>query len=730
MPVQDKKLSSNLIIQVEDQFYILATSSLVDQRTRVLKHNEAFTVLDRYGDINAVGSGEQGLYYEGTRYVSRFVLTINGERPLLLSSATKDDNALLTVDLTNNDTSINNRIEIARGSLHFFRSHFLLNGCWYQHLRLRNYGLIPIALSFAFQWEADFADIFEVRGVKRQKRGKYLEPRIEKERITLSYKGLDKIVRRTHFHFSPSPNEMNESGAVFEKVLKPMEQADYYISIACSNGDAEIEPLDWNSGWNELQKTSDHWKTRICDVSTSNPQSNILIRRCISDIGMMITESPEGSYPFAGVPWYSAPFGRDGIITAMECLWIYPALAKGVLTYLAKTQAREFNEFQDAQPGKILHERRNGEMAALKEIPFGSYYGSVDATPLFIMLAGNYLERTSDLTFLQSIWPNVLLAMNWIDQYGDPDDDGFVEYYRLSPTGLVNQGWKDSHDSIFHDDGTLAQGPIALCEVQAYVYAAKRAAAQLAEKLGYEKRAAEWFSDAEVLRDKFQEAFWLEDLGTYAIALDGEKKPCRVRTSNAGHALFAGIASRKHATKLADQLMSEEMFSGFGIRTLGMKEPRFNPMSYHNGSVWPHDNALIAFGLSGYGFKEEAVRLLNGLYDTSLFLDLYRIPELFCGFVRRTGEAPVEYPVACAPQSWSAASIFMMFQACLGMSIQAEPSKITFNRPQLPEFLHEIKLCDIQVGQAKIDLLLENYKDDVGVTILRKTGKINISINK
>jgi glycogen debranching enzyme len=730
MPPQDKKLSSNLIIQVEDQFYILATSSLVDQRTRVLKHDETFTVLDRYGDVHAVGSGEQGLYHEGTRHVSRLVLTINGERPLLLSSATKDDNAVLTVDLTNNDLYTNNRIELARGSLHFFRSHFLLDGCWYQHLRLRNYGLVPYSLNLAFQWEADFSDIFEVRGVHRQQRGKYLEAQKEKDGIILSYRGLDKVIRRTLFHFSPAANEINESGAVIEKVLKPMEQADYYISIGCSNGDFDAEVLDWSDAWNDLQKISDRWKSKICEIETSNPQCNILIRRCISDIGMMITENTEGSYPFAGVPWYSTHFGRDGIITAMECLWLYPALAKGVLTYLSNTQAREVNEFQDAQPGKILHERRKGEMAALKEIPFGSYYGSVDATPLFIMLAGNYLERTGDLKFLQSIWPNILLAMNWIDHYGDPDGDGFVEYYRRSPTGLVNQGWKDSGDSIFHEDGTLAQGPIALCEVQAYVYAAKRCAAQVAEKLGYEKKAAEWFSDAEALRDKFQETFWLEDLGMYAIALDGEKKPCRVRTSNAGHALFTGIASRAHARKLADLLVSEEMFSGFGIRTLGMKEARYNPMSYHNGSVWPHDNAMIAHGMNKYGFKEEAIRLMNGLYETSLFLDLYRIPELFCGFERRAGEAPVEYPVACAPQSWSAASIFMMLQACLGMSIHAEPSRITFDRPHLPEFIREIRLCEIQVGQAKIDLLLERYQHDVGITILRKTGQIAVMINK
>ncbi|HSE41194.1 MAG TPA: amylo-alpha-1,6-glucosidase, partial [Acidobacteriota bacterium] len=305
-----------------------------------------------------------------------------------------------------------------------------------------------------------------------------------------------------------------------------------------------------------------------------------------------------------------------------------------------------------------------------------------------------------------------------------------VEYFRRSPTGLANQGWKDSFDSVFHEDGTLAQGPIALCEVQAYVYDAKRSAAYLAEKLGYEKKAAQWFSEAEDLKERFQEVFWLDDLNTYAIALDGEKRPCRVRTSNAGHALFAAIASRDHARRLTDLLLSERMFSGFGIRTLGSNEARFNPMSYHNGSVWPHDNALIVYGLSRYGFKEEVVRVLNGLYEASLFLDLYRLPELFCGFERRSGDPPVEYPVACAPQSWAAASLFMMFQACLGMSIQAEPPKITFDQPVLPSFIHEMRFSDIQIGKVMVDLLFERHHDDVGITILRKTGKVTLSINK
>ncbi len=733
MPAQDKKLSSNLIIQVEDHFYILANSSLVDQRTRVLKHNDLFSVMDRFGDIHAVGAGQQGLYFKGTRYVSRFVLTFHGERPLLLSSATKDDNAILTVDLTNSDLydSTNSRIEMARGSLHFFRAHFLLDGCWYQHLRIRNYGLEPFRVNFALQWEADFNDIFEVRGTQRTKRGTYLKAKTKDNEAILSYQGLDNLIRRTRMQFLPGADEIDANGARFEVNLNPLEHADYFITIVCLEDDQDSDSLSYKDAWEKLQKTGDEIKSNICELITTNPQCNTLLRRSLSDISMMITETPEGRYPFAGVPWFSAPFGRDGIITAMECLWMYPNLARGVLGYLAKTQAKEFDEFRDAQPGKILHERREGEMAVLKEIPFGMYYGSVDSTPLFLMLAASYLERTADLEFMRAIWPNIQAAMNWIDQYGDMDQDGFVEYYRLSPTGLTNQGWKDSHDSVFHEDGTLAKGPIALCEVQGYVYSAKRGAAELAARLGYEKKAAEWFMEAETLQERFQEAFWIDDLNMYALALDYEKKPCRVRSSNAGHALFTEIASRAHAKKIVHVLMGNLMYSGWGIRTISTHEPRYNPMSYHNGSVWPHDNALIASGFHNFGFKEEACRILNGFYDTSLFLDLYRLPELFCGFDRRTGEAPVEYPVACAPQSWAAASILMMFQAALGITIQAEVGRVVFDRPLMPDFVEQIKLMNVEVGQhGSIDILLERYHDDVGVNVMRKSGNIDVVINK
>jgi glycogen debranching enzyme len=714
----------------EDLFYIVAPSPLADEHARVLKDGDTFAVFDHCGDVTPGGLGEEGLYHEGTRYLSALVLGLGATRPLLLSSTVKEDNDLLAVDLTNPDVFQDGRLLTPRGTLHLFRSKFLWQGVCYERLRLRNYGLTPVSADLSFHFAADFADIFEVRGTRRPRRGEHLDPTAEAGTVVLAYRGLDGVVRRTRLRFEPAPASLDGGAAGFEVVLRPQEEATFYLTVACERDGAVPPARSYDQAGSRAAAALDVTRGRVAGLQTSNEQFNAWVNRAVADLAMMTTETPEGPYPYAGVPWFSTPFGRDGLITALECLWLYPDLARGVLAYLAATQATEVIPEQDAEPGKILHETRRGEMAALKEIPFGRYYGSIDSTPLFVLLAGAYYERTGNRPFIESIWPNLERALHWIDAYGDADGDGFVEYQRRAATGLEQQGWKDSHDSIFHADGTPAELPIALCEVQGYVYAAKRAGADLAALLGRSDQAAALRQQAEELRQKFERAFWCEDLGTYALALDGRKRPCRVRTSNPGHCLLTGIAVPEHARRTAQVLLNHESFSGWGVRTVAASEARYNPMSYHNGSVWPHDNALAAAGLARYGLKDAVMPILTGLFDATLFFDLHRMPELFCGFSRRPGEGPTLYPVACAPQAWAAAAVFLLLQACLGLTIHAPEGSLSFDYPLLPPFLREVQIRDLKVGTASVDLLLLRHDHDVGINVLRREGRVEVRMVK
>ncbi len=461
-------------------------------------------------------------------------------------------------------------------------------------------------------------------------------------------------------------------------------------------------------------------------MQTSNQVFNRWIRRSIADLRMLTTETAHGVYPYAGIPWFSTPFGRDGIITALEVLWADPEVARGVLAFLADTQATSYADAKDAQPGKILHEMRSGEMAALGEVPFGRYYGTADATPLFVMLAHAYFERTGDLAFIEKLWPHILAALDWMQADGDPDRDGFLEYARRSATGLVQLGWKYSNDSVFHADGALAEPPIALCEIQGYAYAAWHGASVLAAARGDSGLALAWRDRADRLQARFDEAFWCEEIGTYALALDGAKRPCRVRTSNPGHCLLTGIVLPARAERLAATLMSEESFAGWGVRTVAAGEARYNPMSYHNGSIWPHDTALVAAGLARYGYTAAAARILSAMFDLSQAVDLHRLPELLCGFDRGVSESPTLYPVACAPQAWAAGAVFLMIQACLGLRVEALPRRVSLLRALLPAEIDWLRISRLAVGGGFVDLQLERHPHDVGVTVLQREGRIEI----
>ncbi len=732
------------VIRVSEEFYILSTSARIDDRTRVLKDGDTFAVFDRFGDIEAFGSGELGIYHNDTRYLSRLTLRLSIGRPVLLSSTIKDDNAVLAVDYTNADVQCDNEIEIPRGTLHFLRSKVLRGTTCHERMTIYNYGHAEVVIGFHVDFQSDFADIFEVRGLERQRRGRFLPAEVSSDVVLLGYEGLDRSVRRTRLIFDPPPSELSESVAKFRLRLEPRTEVTFRWSISCESDapsvGAEPSPVlasggagivrSYEEASHESADAFDHARQRSPEIVTSNTRFNEWLNRSFVDLHMMQTQTPYGWYPYAGVPWYSTIFGRDGIVTALQCLSFKPSVARGVLAVLAATQARSENAEQDAQPGKILHETRRGEMAVLGEIPFSRYYGTIDATPLFVMLAGAYAERTDDLAFLRSIWPSIELASDWIDRYGDCDDDGFVEYARRNPRGLIHQGWKDSHDAIFHEDGTLADGPIALSEVQGYVYAAKLAMARLSERLGDPARAPQLEAEAKALKHSFHDAFWCDDLSTYALALDGEKRPCRVRSSNAGQCLFTGIASEAHAERLAATLMSAPLYSGWGIRTIAANERGFNPMSYHNGSIWPHDNSLIAAGFGRYGLKADAGRVLSGLFDSSVFFELHRLPELFCGFTRRTGESPTQYPVACSPQAWAAGAVFLMLDACLGMRVLAPERKIIFVRPFLPEFIEKVAIRRLRVGDASVDVTLSGHNEHVEVNLVRRTGAVDVLILK
>jgi glycogen debranching enzyme len=708
-------------------YYIAAQVSLAELRPRTLKHGDTFALFDRFGDLSSNPASAEGLYHEDTRFLSRLRFTIEGHAPLLLSSTVQSNNAMLDVDLVNPDLRRGDGIELPKDTIHVSRMKFLWNAACYEVLAIRNFDETRRRVRVAFEFDGDFKDVFEVRGFERHARGDVRKTVLAPDHVQLAYSSLDGIPRSTEIHFSPRPIELTTGRAVFALDLEPKQRQAIFVTVHCRTDDRAIErhPLvAIRLARRDLRSAS----RRASGVETSSSTVNDILCRSMADISMLVTDTEHGAFPYAGVPWFSTAFGRDGLITALQMLWIYPSLAKGVLRFLAATQSHANEPVRDAEPGKILHETRRGELARLGEVPFERYYGSVDATPLFIVLAGRYWQHTRDAATLEAIWPNLKDALAWIDGYGDVDGDGFVEYARHTGAGLVNQGWKDSGDAVFHADGSLAEGPIALCEVQGYVHLARLLWAQMAEALGHHALATLQRDRAAQLRERFDEAFWDEQLGMYALALDGEKRPCRVRSSNAGQVLMTGIARPERVARMARVLLDREFFTGWGLRTLSTRERRFNPASYHNGSIWPHDNALIAMGLASYGHSAEAVQIATAILDAAAHMDLRRLPELFCGTQRRRDKGPVLYPVACAPQAWAAATPFGLLQACLGLEIDAGARVLRLRHPRLPASLEWLRIRRLAVGDACLDLLLRRHDADVAVNVLGKEGDVEVAV--
>jgi glycogen debranching enzyme len=705
-------------------FHIQATESIQERWPRTLKQGDTFALFDALGDCVDPGLTPGGVFHNDTRHLSGLQLLVNGQRPLLLSSVVENDNVVFTADLSNPDIYQNGDIVLPREILHVRRSRFLWQGTMHERIAIHNFDARPRRCWFSIHFAADFADLFEIRGLKRQARGQLTAAVIGDAKTIFRYAGLDHVERRTEICFDPPPQQLSKISAIYALELPAHGKASVLVTVRCAGG----KPCVFSQPYRAARRAARKAVNPGCAVTSSSELANRMLHRAGADLAMLVSDTPCGPYPYAGTPWFSAPFGRDGLITALQMLWLDPSLARGVLRFLAATQATETDPDADAEPGKILHETRRCETANLGEVPFGRYYGSVDATPLFVLLAARYFARTGDTDTIAELWPGIEAALAWIDIHGDRDGDGLVEYYRESDNGLVNQGWKDSHDSVFHADGSLAAGPIALCEVQGYVYAAKRGAAKMAEALGLGTRAAELDRAAERLQLAFESRFWCDEIDMYALALDGEKRPCRVRSSNAGQVLISGIASPERAARIGSALMMPEMFSGWGIRTVAADAARFNPMSYHNGSVWPHDNAMIALGLGRYGLKRPAAAIFEGLFDAACHMDRMRFPELFCGFPRRRGTAPTLYPVACQPQAWASVAPFALLKACLGIGIDHVRREVSFRNPQLPRFLDEIRINGLTVNGASTDLRLTRRGEDTEVAVVARHGDLAIKI--
>ena len=668
-------------------------------RLFALKHADTFVVGDAFGDI--LGEGD-GLFHHDTRLLSCFRLSIGGRPLSLLGGAVGQDNVLFTANLTNQPLPPIGGQSMPEGVIHVQRTRLLWEARLYERLRLRNYGHLDTRLPLRLSFAADFRDMFELRGTQRPARGETLPPEVTEDSVTLSYRGLDGLLRRSALSFCPAPTRLTHERAEFIVVLPPGVRTDLFIEVGPERGVLPSR-LRYRRASARARWCMRARRQQGATAHSSGRLFNEWLAKARADLALLTTDLATGPYPYAGIPWFSTTFGRDAIITGLQTLWLDQTLARGVLRFLAANQATETSHFQDAAPGKIMHEARKGEMAKLGEVPFARYYGGVDTTPLFVMLAGAHAERTADLDLLEELWPALLAAMRWIEGAGDVDGDGFVDYARAAETGLANQGWKDSHDSVFHADGSDAPGPIALVEVQGYAFAAFRTMAELARRRGAPDDGAAWEAKAEGLRRAVEDRYWLEDLGTYALALDGAGRPCRVRASNAGHLMYCGLPSPARARRVTEQLLGAGFNSGWGLRTLAAGEPRYNPMSYHNGSVWPHATALCVAGMARYGERDGVARLMSQTFETAVRFEM-TLPELVCGFERRAGEPPIPYPVACMPQAWASGAVAMILQACLGLRIDGWEGAIHLDRPRLPAGIDRLTVRHLRVGDAEVHL--------------------------
>ncbi len=710
-------------LTVGDRYYILASSVAADLPRVVVKHDGAFVVADRRGDFPRLPQSEFGFYVDDTRFLQALELRVAGERPILLNAAVAEDTQHVTVELTNADYRRDGRLLLHGRTLRIARRMSLEGRELTQTVRVENFSGEALELALGWDFAADFADVFEVRGVTRERRGTLLEPECAPAAVRLAYRGLDDLVRATRIVFAPVPAAVTPTSAAYRLALPPAGQLEVSVSVAAEGAAGAPSGTRRRRGRTVLLGAT--------SLETSHQNVNRWIARARADIRMLVTETGEGPIPYAGIPWFVAPFGRDSLITALQVLPFEPEIARGTLRFLARFQGRTHDDFTDQQPGKILHEYRRGELANCREIVFVPYYGSVDATPLFVLLLAEYLRWTGDEEFVRGLWPVLDRALGWIRGEGtEGAADGYLRYRRRSARGLDNQGWKDAQDAVMHASGALAVPPIALIEAQGYKYAALLAAAEIAETVGRAEVGAPLREDARRFADRVERDFWLESEGYYALALDGQGQPCRVVTSNPGHCLWVGLPRPARAGAVTNRLMAADVFSGWGLRTLAAGERLYNPMSYHNGSVWPHDTAIAAVGMRRYGFVEPFLTLATGLFEAVVHFEGLRMPELLCGFPRATGFGPTRYPVACSPQAWSAGTVFQLLSAMLGLEPDAAENRLTLNQPVLPPWLDWIAVRGLRLRQSSLDILVSRGRQQAAVELLARRGDAELVVKR
>jgi len=694
----------------------------------VIRERDLFLITNVAGEVPLHNLDGYGFYYADTRYLSGYEFSFADAKPVVLLSTAELGYSAEQVLTNPTMRSLEGR-NLPRGTVEVRRQR-VLEEVLEETLRITNYNLFPITLDVIYTFDADFADIFEIRGYHRTKRGRLFDPLVRDTSITFSYKGLDGKKREALINFSPSPlaidgDSSRGSRARFRISLGHRDSSAIRIVIS---PDKRLGSVQGGERLGSVATEYSRWLSETTRVYTDNEFFNAVLQRSLTDLRMLWkNDGYGGAYPAAGTPWFDTLFGRDTCIVGLQTLAYKPELARQGLKVLARWQGKKSDPWRDEEPGKILHELRQDELTRISELPFSPYYGSVDATALFLWLAAEYYAWTNDLELIREIEPNLKAAIRWLYSYGDLDGDGYLEYEKRSAKGLVNQGWKDSGDAIMHADGTLVEAPVALVEVQGYLYAAKKGLAPLFDALGDPISAQIHRNAAAVLKRRFNRDFWLPE-GYYALALDGQKGPAASSASNPGHALWAGIVLRSRAAQITERLLRNDMFSGWGIRTLSTTSSRFNPFGYHLGTVWPHDNSIIAMGFKKYGFEDEVNEVATALFDAARAFPYYRLPELFGGAARSAHHAPVPYPVACRPQAWAAGAFPFILQAILGLRADAPAKRLFIVRPKLPQWLGHVQLEGLRVGQAEVDLYYERKGDRTSVQILDVRGDLQVEI--